>query len=185
MAYKAKRMEEGSHALRFEIYYGDRHMASTVLNQSVIKVGSLSSSGLRLDWDDRVSRMHAVIEVASKEAISVIDLGSREGTFLNDTKVNKGDVKPGDVLRFGDTLVEVYRADSPREKKEDPLPEEKTSKAERMSLTECLEWAHRNKVLLHFKQDSTIIAWLEDGGNKVKGVTLANTINLVRDYNSL
>ncbi len=42
----------------------------------------------RLD-DERVSRMHAIIEVSGPGDVSIIDLGSTKGTFVNGQKVNK------------------------------------------------------------------------------------------------
>jgi hypothetical protein len=190
MAYKAKRFEEGRYALRFEIRHGDEHMLTTVLNQPVIKVGNLSSSGLKLEWDDKVSRMHAVIEVHSKEDLSVIDLGSRYGTFVNDEKVNKADVKLGDRMRFGDTIVRVLPADGgwddeePPSKSEKPpsKPESPPSKPDRMNLTECLDWAHKHDVRVHFSSEGVVYAWID--GTKVKGVTLRDAINILRDYSS-
>ena len=66
-----------------------------------VKVGKLSSSHIRLDHAS-VSRIHAVIEKrAGDDHISVVDLGSKEGTFLNGKKITKSKLADGDSLRFG------------------------------------------------------------------------------------
>ena len=217
MPYKAKPIEEGRYALRFDVFEGDRHISSKVLSQPVIKVGKLSSSGIRLE-DDEVSRMHAVIEVNSPDDIYIVDLGSRFGTFLNGVRVNKANLKVGDEIVLGSRARIVIR--DPRDKKgnvtgfEPPVsppsppspplppslqesmdstfravaairrafdePEEKHEQNERMSFTECLDWAEKNEVFVHFARDG-VYAWIE-GKKKVKGATFRGAICVLRDY---
>lgn len=82
---------------------GDREIA---LTQDIVKIGKLASSHLRLDHES-VSRMHAVIEVASPDEVYVVDLGSVSGTTRNGARINKARIAPGDVLGFGDVHVRV------------------------------------------------------------------------------
>jgi len=97
--------------LRFEILQGNEVVRTEDLDQDVIKVGKLSSSHLRLD-DPNVSRIHAVVERASDDTFSVIDLGSATGTYVNDEKVTKTSIQSGDLLRFGDTTIRVSMVDA-------------------------------------------------------------------------
>jgi hypothetical protein len=92
--------------LIFRLFKGDQFLREERLNVSVIKVGKLSSSHLRLD-DESVSRMHAVIEVTPAGEVSIIDLGSTKGTFVNGQKVNKAKLQSGDLIVLGDTRIEV------------------------------------------------------------------------------
>jgi pSer/pThr/pTyr-binding forkhead associated (FHA) protein len=92
--------------LTFRLYKGDQFVREEKLSLPVIKVGKLSSSHLRLD-DDSVSRMHAVIEVTGPGDVSIIDLGSTKGTFVNGQKVNKAKLQSGDLIVVGDTRIEV------------------------------------------------------------------------------
>lgn len=69
-----------------------------------IKVGRLSSSHLRFD-DASVSRIHAVIEAAADGSFNLIDLGSASGTFVNGEKITKASIVHGDVLQFGNIVV--------------------------------------------------------------------------------
>lgn len=86
--------------LTFEIHQGDQPVRSETLTQDVIKIGKLSSSHLRID-DESVSLMHAVIEIAGADDISIIDLGSSKGTLVNGQKVTKGKLKSGDEITLG------------------------------------------------------------------------------------
>ena len=100
--------------LVFRLYKGDQFLREERLSLPVIKVGKLSSSHLRLD-DESVSRMHAVIEVTGPGDISIIDLGSTKGTFVNGQKVNKAKLQSGDQIVVGETRIEVSVADAAAE----------------------------------------------------------------------
>lgn len=92
--------------LKFEIHQGDQPVRTETLTQDVIKIGKLSSSHLRID-DEGVSLMHAVIEVAGADDISIIDLGSSKGTLVNGQKVTKGKLKSGDEISLGSARLVV------------------------------------------------------------------------------
>jgi DNA-binding NtrC family response regulator len=54
----------------------------------------------------RVSRRHARIEPGEDgRAFRVVDLESRNGTFLNGERVSAAELRDGDVLRIGSTLI--------------------------------------------------------------------------------
>ena len=92
--------------MTFEIYAGDELVKSENLSQDIIKIGKLPTSHLRIE-DDKVSRMHAVIEVTGPDDIFIIDLGSASGTVVNGEKVNKSKLQSGDEIMLGDTRMVV------------------------------------------------------------------------------
>lgn len=63
--------------------------------------------------DRRVSRKHAVIEAISRENIYIRDLMSKNGTFVNGVKVQTYKLKAGDIIRLGDTDLELLIEDEP------------------------------------------------------------------------
>ncbi len=91
-------------ALSFKVYRGEELVSTEEFDREIIKIGRLSSAHLRLD-DEKVSRIHAVVEVGAGGEVSIIDMGSSEGTFVNGEKVNKAMLKPGDEIRLGDTRL--------------------------------------------------------------------------------
>ena len=99
-------MAGGKVPLTFRLYKGDEFLREEKLTLPVIKVGKLSSSHLRLD-DKNVSRMHALIEVTGPGDVSIIDLSSTTGTFVNGQKVNKAKLQSGDSVVIGETRIEV------------------------------------------------------------------------------
>lgn len=58
--------------------------------------------------DDAVSLRHAMV-FCDEAGVSVLDLGSTNGTFINGHRVASGDLEPGDVLRIGETRFAVTR----------------------------------------------------------------------------
>ena len=68
-------------------------------------VGRTHRCDVRLDHRT-VSRRHAVLAVAGSH-ISVRDLGSTNGTFVNGKRVQSGKVTARDSLRFGDVVLDV------------------------------------------------------------------------------
>jgi TonB family protein len=94
----------------FRVSRGDdlqREEQLTVDIPGVVKIGKLESSNLRIDDDENVSRMHALIEISSPNDIHVLDLGSAKGTLLNGEPVKKGRLADGGELTLGDTTVVV------------------------------------------------------------------------------
>ncbi len=75
------------------------------LDDSSLTVGR-HGSDLSLDWDLKVSRVHARLERLGRHWTLVDDGLSRNGTFLNATRVvGRRRLSDGDVLRFGGTDV--------------------------------------------------------------------------------
>ncbi len=64
---------------------------------------------LPLSADPMASRRHALLE-PTPAGLSVTDLGSTNGTFVNGQRVSQALAKIGDVLRFGGTDFRVERA---------------------------------------------------------------------------
>src|SRR5512139_3975763 len=92
--------------LTFRIFKGDQLLREERLSLSVIKLGKVPSAHLKLD-DETVSRMHAIIEVNGPGDVSIIDLGSTKGTFVNGQKVNKAKLQSGDTILVGETKIEL------------------------------------------------------------------------------
>ncbi len=60
--------------------------------------------------DKTVSRKHCLIEVNETDVV-VIDLESSNGTYVNNVKINKAHLNPGDKIRIGSTLLKFELTD--------------------------------------------------------------------------
>ena len=56
-----------------------------------------------------VSRVHCRL-TASDDTLEVVDLSSTNGTYINDKRIRKATVSPGDRLRVGRVEMRVDRA---------------------------------------------------------------------------
>src|SRR3954453_7397792 len=97
-------------ALTFALYQGDTLVRRDTIAQDIVKVGKDPRSHLRVD-DDLASRMHAVIEVAGANDITLIDLGNEPGTMVNGQRVNKCKIRPGDQIQIGSTMIQLESAE--------------------------------------------------------------------------
>lgn len=60
--------------------------------------------------DGEVSRRHAAIRVAGG-AVVIEDLGSRNGTFVNEARIDSAQkLRPGDQIRIGETVLRLEEA---------------------------------------------------------------------------
>ena len=83
-----------------KVYRGDELVRTEQFSREIIKIGRLATAHLVLD-DEKISRIHSVIEVSPDGAISIIDMGSAEGTFVNGKKVSRGALRAGDQITLG------------------------------------------------------------------------------------
>lgn len=106
--------------LKVAVYKGSDFIGEQRYDRDIIKIGRLASAHLKLE-DPKVSRIHAVIEVSSDgQELSIIDMGSSDGTFVNGERISKEKLRDGDEVRVGDCRLVVSLDDSPAAKAVDP-----------------------------------------------------------------
>lgn len=92
---------------------GEQAIVTIAPGTTALWVGRGDSADLRLGWDEEVSGLHAQIEVVRGECTLVDDGLSRNGSFVNEERVQgRRRLRDGDTLRFGRTTVLFRR---PRE----------------------------------------------------------------------
>jgi len=92
----------------------DLELASAKLSESFAETGA-TMIGIdhfeRSDdvaiWDERMSQPHAMLLVDENRAM-IVDMGSRNGSFVNGERVGVSDLKEGDLLRCGTTRLHVH-----------------------------------------------------------------------------
>jgi pSer/pThr/pTyr-binding forkhead associated (FHA) protein len=81
-----------------------------LLPGAIKTVGRAPAADLILDAA-LVSRLHCRLE-AGADSLEVVDLQSTNGTYVNDTRVERGTLAIGDRLRVGRVELKVNQADS-------------------------------------------------------------------------
>jgi pSer/pThr/pTyr-binding forkhead associated (FHA) protein len=86
------------------------HRTRALPRSGRLQIGRDQAADVALSWDGTVSRSHATIVVTAGRA-ALVDLASRNGTFINGERVEADEVgrplRPGDLLRCGDTVLAV------------------------------------------------------------------------------
>ncbi len=77
-----------------------------------VLVGRHSQADVRLPMPD-ISRHHCRF-VQTATGWRVVDLASTNGTFVNGVRVNEAEIHPGDKVRIGGVMFELFEGDSRR-----------------------------------------------------------------------
>jgi signal transduction histidine kinase/pSer/pThr/pTyr-binding forkhead associated (FHA) protein len=108
---------------KLRIKTGEEKGKSYPIRDSVVLIGRDSSNTITLP-DKKVSRKHASISPQGSEFL-IEDLGSANGTMVNNRPVRQQILKPGDEVRMGSTLLEfaiLTDEDGPSEDLKDDSP---------------------------------------------------------------
>ena len=84
------------------------------ISSASLRIGRSSSSDVQIP-DEELSRNHCMIEVSSDGALTITDLASANGTFLNGENI-EGDTKPlkiGDEVSIGTSVFVITSPTSP------------------------------------------------------------------------
>ncbi len=86
---------------------GGVYLGSTFdLKPGEMSIGRQDAS-IELDNDNQVSRQHAAINIAPSGVATLSDLGSTNGTHVNNQPITSIELAPGDVIRIGTSLFKV------------------------------------------------------------------------------
>jgi predicted component of type VI protein secretion system len=78
-----------------------------------LSIGRAEQNDIDLQWDTEVSRLHAELEVTAGEWTVADDGLSRNGTFLNGTRISgRHRLRDGDVVRVGRTTIAFRRPEA-------------------------------------------------------------------------
>lgn len=81
-----------------------------VLPQGELDLGRVEGNALVIA-DSSISRKHAQIQVSSNR-IKVVDLGSSNGTKVNDQSIDEQDLQYGDTIQFGNVVFKLLHTES-------------------------------------------------------------------------
>jgi Zn-finger nucleic acid-binding protein len=99
--------------LTFQVRAPGQPVREVRTRRSVVKIGKLHSSTVLIEGDETVNRMHAIIEVNGPGDVSIIDLASAAGTFVNGQEVTRARLQSGDTIGVGDTRLHLTIAPPP------------------------------------------------------------------------
>jgi hypothetical protein len=100
---------EGDKTVRFLSNDGHTYQVQLMSNRAPAYVGRVAGSALRID-DPSVSRMHCSISLRSDRAVVIADLGSANGTIVNELLLKPDEarvINKGDVISVGDFKLTV------------------------------------------------------------------------------
>src|SRR5262245_33693316 len=82
--------------------------AVPLVTGQTITIGRLKGCDIVVE-DEAASRRHCTL-TAREDTCVVTDLQSANGTFVNDRRITTSDIKPGEAVRLGSTVIELVTA---------------------------------------------------------------------------
>jgi adenylate cyclase len=103
-----------SHAPRLELSTTEGKRSFSLVGKNHWKVGRSKENDLIIS-DPCISRNHAILQLTETGTCILIDLGSRNGTFVNDRPVGSTPVvlQQAAIIFFGKTKATFYRPNAP------------------------------------------------------------------------
>lgn len=101
--------------MKFElrVCYGERKDTLFQLASKVTQIGRSSAANVVIDWDPFVSPFHCRLEI-SDEGIVVTDLGSSNGTRVNDERISTPvKLSSRDFIQVGFTVLKFEQVEQP------------------------------------------------------------------------
>jgi len=93
--------------IRLDVIQNGEVVLSSEFLKDKIVLGRVLSADLRID-DPRVSRIHALIETKG-DSVTITDLASSHGTFINGKKVLEGKLNFGDTIKLGFVELKIEK----------------------------------------------------------------------------
>src|SRR5258708_7292164 len=92
--------------IQLEVLSGpDKGRIFPLTSESALAIGRGAQSHTRL-VDPAVSRIHCEVQLHGNTAV-VTDARSVSGTFVNGTRITTQTLRPGDIIRIGDTQLRL------------------------------------------------------------------------------
>lgn len=92
--------------LKVELAIKDKILQSYSFTKDIVDIGRIPTADIFID-NSGVSRQHTRIERSIGGPFIVKDMGSTNGTFLNDIQVNEAALKSNDVINLGKFSLRV------------------------------------------------------------------------------
>ena len=92
------------------VIYGQAIGHKYVLKAGEILIGRSSQAAIQIDHES-VSRRHARL-LLSESGVSMSDLGSTNGTYVNDEPITERTLQNGDLLKVGRTILKYLSTDN-------------------------------------------------------------------------
>jgi pSer/pThr/pTyr-binding forkhead associated (FHA) protein len=99
--------------IRFSVSYNNKVIKTYEIEDQLISIGRLPENKICIS-NMGISRRHAKIERDTNNNIILSDLNSLNGTFVNNKKVSKTTLSPGDVITIGKYTI-VFESDERKE----------------------------------------------------------------------
>lgn len=91
--------------LVLDVVYPDRSAEKLLFTERTCILGRVTAVG-KFESDEEISRRHSSIQIESDGSVIVNDLGSTNGTFVNERRIKDSTfVTSGDVIRIGHTQM--------------------------------------------------------------------------------
>jgi len=92
--------------MKIELAIKDNILKTYAFTKDVVEIGRIPSADIFID-NSGISRQHTKIERSIGGPYIVKDMGSTNGTFLNDIQINEATLKSNDIINLGKFSMRV------------------------------------------------------------------------------
>ncbi len=93
-------------ALELKVFDGKKEIATGIFDQSKVIMGRILSADFKIA-DNRVSRIHALLERLEDGSLRLTDLASTHGTFVNGERIVERIIGANDAIQLGTLTVKM------------------------------------------------------------------------------
>lgn len=96
---------------RFFVRSSDGKEETYEIEKDSVIIGSSSAANIRIEAEG-VAALHCMVRTSKDGSISIMDMGSKSGVYVNDNKVREKTIDKNDIIKIGSFEIQILREET-------------------------------------------------------------------------